>query len=103
MNQQTLQIMLGHPGVKHGIFLRQMAGKEAERQLGNRLQLRIAGVAQPFVAAKNRMIRRHQVIQRAKLLQQLFSQLHDVHPRKTGAQKNGQQLRIRQCRCSVTQ
>ncbi len=37
--------MLGDARVKHGVFLREMAGKEAKRQLGNRLQLRIAGVA----------------------------------------------------------
>ncbi|MNH07725.1 hypothetical protein D3C72_1131630 [compost metagenome] len=69
VRQQTLQIMLGHPGVEHGIFLCQMTGKEAERQLRNRLQLGITGITQPLVTAKNRMVCRHQVIQRAKLRQ----------------------------------
>lgn len=98
MRQQALQIMLGDPRIEHGVFLRQMTGKEAQRQLGNRLQLRIAGVPQAFLAAKSLMIGRHQVIKRAEPAQQLLRQLHHVHAGQPGAQENGQQFCVGQRR-----
>ncbi len=98
MRQQALQIMLGDARVEHGVFLREMAGKEAKRQLGNRLQLRIAGVAQTFLTAKRLMIGRHQVVKRAEPAQQLLRQLHHVHAGQPSAQENGQQLRVGQRR-----
>ncbi len=98
MRQQALQIMLGDARVEHGVFLREMAGKEAKRQLGNRLQLRIAGVAQAFLTAKRLMIGRHQMVKRAESAQQLLRQLHYVHTGQPGAQENGQQLCVGQRR-----